>query len=320
MNILFDGNYLFHKTFSVFQTYYQGQDMREVLADKNNRQILLRKCVIDMCHTINRFQNIDRVTFVIDSSSWRYNYYADYKYSLTRVKDDFYQQFLECLNEFERFLRNKGFIVSRVHGAEGDDLLFSWAFFFGYCLEEKTVIITGDSDIRQLITDNVCLFNNNSKSLKFYCLESQEVYWNEYFPTDIQVIPTVPFEVLLYKVIMGDTSDNIPKLKSGFGEKGFAKFLESIKPYKEPKDVPMISMAQWIASRFSEFIKIPEEQLLEKIIFNLHMTWLNLSTYNETAITIPLLKRMIKDVSAQKSSFSYKGKYTLEDIYGMIIK
>lgn len=34
MNILFDGNYLFHKTFSVFSTYYKGKDMSEVLADK----------------------------------------------------------------------------------------------------------------------------------------------------------------------------------------------------------------------------------------------------------------------------------------------
>ena len=211
MNILFDGNYLFHKTFSVFSTYYKGKDMSEVLADKEKRQVLIRKCVIDMCFAIKRFEkDLKRVAFVIDSSSWRYNFYADYKYALTRVRDASYQGFLECLDEFENLLRKKGVIVSRVSGAEGDDLLYVWSLYFGYCLDEELVIITGDSDIRQIMNKNVALFNNNSKNLKLYCIPEKETYWNEYLDTDIQVIPTVPFEVLLYKVIIGDTSDNIP--------------------------------------------------------------------------------------------------------------
>ena len=79
MNILFDGNYLFHKTFSVFSTYYNGKDMSEVLADKEKRQVLIRKCIIDMCYTLKRFEkDLTRVVFVIDSHSWRYNFYADY--------------------------------------------------------------------------------------------------------------------------------------------------------------------------------------------------------------------------------------------------
>ena len=92
MNILFDGNYLFHKTFSIFSTYYKGQDMAVVLQDKEKRHVLLRTCIIDMCATLKRFEkDITRVAFVIDSSSWRYNFYADYKYSLTRVRDSSYE-------------------------------------------------------------------------------------------------------------------------------------------------------------------------------------------------------------------------------------
>ena len=101
MNILFDGNYLFHKTFSIFSTYYKGQDMAVVLQDKEKRQVLLRKCIIDMCATLKRFEkDITRVAFVIASSSWRYTFYADYKYSLTRVRDSSYEVFLSCLNDF----------------------------------------------------------------------------------------------------------------------------------------------------------------------------------------------------------------------------
>ena len=325
MNVLFDGNYLFHKTFSVFSTYYKGQDMAEVLADKEKRQVLLRKCIIDMCYALKRFEkDLTRVAFVIDSHSWRYNFYDDYKYALTRTYDSAHQGFIDCLYEFEALLRKKGIIVSRVQGAEGDDLIYVWSLYFGYCLDEPMVIITGDSDIRQIMNKNVALFNNNSKNLKLYCTPEKEVYWNEYMDADVQVVPTVPFEVLLYKVIIGDTSDNIPKIKTGMGPKGFEKFVEWMKPYTEPKDVDLITMARWIADKFAEYTHQTEDEVLGKILFNLQMTWLNLSVYNEmnyhSRSGKSLLERMLDDVNLQKDKYSYNKAYTLENFYGMPIK
>ena len=254
----------------------------------------------------------------------RYSLYDDYKYALTKVRDPFYKHFLTVLDMFESFLRKKGLIVSRVMGAEGDDLLYVWALYFGYCLDEELVIITGDSDIRQIMNKNVSLFNNNSKNLKMYCIPEKEVYWNEYLETDVQVIAAKPFEVLLYKVIIGDTSDNIPKLKTGFGPKAFDKFIEHITPYDEPKNIDLVPMAQWISSRFSDFVKMKEEDLLGQILFNLKMTWLNLSVYNNTDYQTKngksLLENMLDDVNNQKNNYSYNKKYTLEEFYGMTIK
>ena len=66
---------------------------------------------------------------------------------------------------FEGILRKKGLIVSRVMGAEGDDLLYIWSLYFGYCLDEELVIITGDSDIRQIMNKNVALFWGEQKEL-----------------------------------------------------------------------------------------------------------------------------------------------------------
>lgn len=324
MNILFDGNYLFHRNFSIFSTYYKGQDMSEVLSDPEKRQVLLRKCVIDLCFTVQRFKDVERVAFVIDSSSWRYFLHDDYKYALTRVRDDFYKQFLEVLDEFEKLLRKKGLIVSRVMGAEGDDLLYIWSIYFGYILEENLVIVTGDSDIRQMIDQKVSVFCNNSKNLRFYCTSENEVYWNEYFDTDIFVVPIVPFEVLLYKVIMGDKSDNVTKLKTGFGEKAFGKFLESIKPYKVPHGKGLVEMSQWIASRFCNFTKMDYEEVLGRVLFNLKITWLNISVYENTDYPTPngksLLENMLADVNRQKDNYSYNKVFTLEEFYGLIIK
>lgn len=324
MNILFDGNYLFWKSWSVVQTYYRGQDLEQVFSKNENRQVLIRKCVIDMCFCINKFHDVKRVAFVIDSSSWRYNFYKDYKYALTRVREPYYKYFLQAINEFEELLRSKGIIVSRVQGAEGDDLLYVWSVYFGYCLDEKLVIITGDSDIRQIITRNVSLFNNNSKNLKLYCAKENEVFWNEYLDTDVMVVPVNPFEVLLRKVIMGDGSDNIPKMRNRFGEKAFEKFLEWISKYEYPVNVDIVDMAQWIAIRFAEYLNVEQHDLFNGIYFNLQMTWLNLSVYNSNNYMSEngksLLENMLDDVAQQKDKYSYNKSYSLEEFYGMVIK
>lgn len=324
MNIIFDGNYAFHKCFSVFSQYYKEQDMSVVLTDPKNQQVLMRKCIIDMCYALSKFRDIKRVAFVIDSSSWRYSIYDDYKYALTRVRDPFYKHFLTCLDMFEALLRRRGIIVSRVNGAEGDDLLYVWSLYFGWILDEETVIITGDSDIRQIMNKNISLFNNNSKNLRLHCVPGKEDFWNSYLETDVQVVPTIPFEVLMYKVLMGDTSDNIPKVKKGIGEKGFQKFIEHITPYKEPKDVDMLTMGTWIASRFSSFTGMPYEEVLGKVLFNLRLTWLNLSVYNESDYITEngksLLENMLDDVNSNKNSYSYNKACTLEDFYGSLIK
>ena len=324
MNILFDGNYLFHKSFSVFSQYYKGQDMAEVLQKPENRQVLIRKCIIDMCFCINKFKEVKRVAFVIDSTSWRYNFYANYKYAMLKEKDESYKWFLVALDEFEALLRKRGIIVSRVKGAEGDDLLYVWSIYFGFCLDEKLVIITGDSDIRQIMTRNVSLFNNNSKRLPLYCVPENEVFWNEYMETDVMVQAVRPFEVLLYKVVMGDTSDNIPKLKRGFGNVAFQNFIKFLGVYQEPKDVDITEMARWIASRFAEFTKQQEHDVFGAVYNKLLMTWLNLAVYNSNNYFSEngksLLENMLDDVSARKDEYNYNKPYTLEQFYGMIIK
>lgn len=322
MNIIFDGNYLFHRNFSVFSTYYKDESIEDVLQDKEKQQVLLRKCVIDFCHTVRMFKNVKKVIFTIDSSSWRYNIYANYKYSLTKVRDDSYRYFLICLDLFQKLLVDRGIIVSRVNGAEGDDLLYIWSLVLGYLGDENNVIVTGDSDIRQLVSDRVSVMNSNAKRLMLYCLEERKEWLSKQLNEDVPISCLEPFDVVLYKVIMGDKSDNIPKLFRGFGDKAFQKFLDWLKPYKEPKNVDLVTMARWIADKVCEFTKKREDEVLGQILFNLKLTWLNLSVYDksdyQTYNSEELLENMIDEVNSKK--YSYKKDYTLEAFYGMLIK
>lgn len=333
LNILFDGNYLIHRCFSVWQTYYQdrkaspeenAERVGEALKDKQKRQVFLRKVIIDFCATVNRFSDFKRVAMVIDSHSWRYKFYSNYKYAETKFKEDYYSDFCSMIDEVESFFRKKGIIISRVNGAEGDDLLYIWSIYFTQVLEERLVIITGDSDIRQIISNDVSLFNNNSKILKFYCTEANEAYWNDYLDSDVLVESVKPFEILLYKVIMGDTSDNIPKLKKGFGNVAFNKFVDFITPYTIPESISVVDVSQWIARRFCDFVKnVKYEEVLGQILFNVKMTWLNLSVYNDVNITYSgknLLVSMLEDVELNKDCYNYNSEYSLENFYGLPIK
>lgn len=334
MNILFDGNFLYHKTFSIWSTYYlkrgmspkeQDEALIKALTDKESQQVFLRKIIIDMCATINRFQNVERVAFVIDSHSWRYKFHDDYKYALTRTRGEYYPYFIAMLGILEDFLRRKGFIVSRVMGAEGDDLLYLWSIYFTEVLEEDLIIVTGDSDIRQIMNHKIALFCNNSKNLKLFCTSDKEVYWNEQMDTDVMIEAVIPFNILLYKVIMGDTSDNIPKLKKGFGVVAFNNFITYISPYTIPESGTLVDTAQWICGKFCEYAKIDYTKTLGQVLFNLRMTWLNLAVYNDDNFLYEngksLLENMLDDINAQRDTYSYnKSEFTLESVYGLTIK
>lgn len=330
MNIIVDGNYVYHKAFSVFSTYHRGQDMGATLSEPDKQQVLIRKCITDMCAAIRRFTDVRRVVVVIDSHSWRYKLYNNYKYALTRVRESYYKQFLAVLDAFEALLRRKGVIVSRVSGAEGDDLIYMWSIYFDRCMGEQVVIITGDSDLRQVLTTNVALFNNDSRHRTLYCIPARQSFWSEYMlktgAGDGLVVAVNPFETLLYKVTMGDTSDNIPKVKRGFGPKAFERFLGSIHPdeYPDQNNIKFTDMTQWIALRFADFTNSDFEDLLPRVAFNLKMTWLSLATYDAVEslgeIDRSPVKDMTDDIAVQKDSYNYKGEYTLEHFYNMIIK
>ena len=154
------------------------------------------------------------------------------------------------------------------------------------------------------------------------------VRWNEYFDVDVLVDEVTPLEVVLYKVIIGDNSDNIPKLKKGFGDAAFKRFIVSITPYSVPENIDMVAMGELIADWFCKFIQVTslEEyaEYLGKILLNLQMTWLNLSIYNAQNFLYEngksLLENMLQDIADNCDTYSYNKEYSLEDIYGMMIK
>jgi DNA polymerase-1 len=96
-----------------------------------------------------------------------------------------------------------------VQNYEADDVLGSLAVWASKVKGLGVKIITGDRDLLQLVTPRVVV------SLPTQKLSDSE----DYFPEDVvRKLGVTPEQVVDYKALVGDTSDNIPGVK-GIGEK-----------------------------------------------------------------------------------------------------
>jgi len=169
INILVDGNYIFHKTFGVFAGY-GSVDPGKVLKNKSDQAMFIRKVATDLVASLRLLPTGGRLIFTSDSKSWRKEIeIEDGGYKSGRVKDENvdWTIFFELMQSFGSHLEKMGFIFSKVEGAEGDDLLLFWSRKF-ISLGESCIIISGDKDLHQLVKMSgpdawTCVWNNNSK-------------------------------------------------------------------------------------------------------------------------------------------------------------
>jgi 5'-3' exonuclease len=169
INILVDGNYIFHKTFGVFAGY-GSVDPGKVLKNKSDQAMFIRKVATDLTSSLRLLPGGGRLVFTSDSKSWRKDIeIEDGGYKSGRVKDENvdWSIFFDLMQSFGTHLEKMGFIFSKVEGAEGDDLLLFWSNKF-VSMGESCIIISGDKDLHQLVKMSgpdawTCVWNNNSK-------------------------------------------------------------------------------------------------------------------------------------------------------------
>jgi 5'-3' exonuclease len=307
-NVVFDGNYLLHKTFSVIRNYNpDAETVEELFKDTKLKGVFLRKMIIDACSALNKITvPIDQVVFVFDSTSWRYGFHPDYKHKLSKVKNDDFTQVFEIMEKLITKLINVGFVVSRVEAMEGDDLLFFWSKYFEN-LEQDAILVTGDGDMHQLVSEYISVFNNNSKNLNLYTSEPKELL----SISNVKLHVVDARYVVFKKILLGDSGDNVPSVKRGFGEKTFDKFYNQMASYIALDCIE--EMAHNLNHEFAKFLKT-EENFEDKIAFNIRLTYLDHIVYSD-----PMIESVIETIG--QMPYTYKEpKFTLEHIYGMMIK
>ncbi len=145
------------------------------------------------------------IAFDLRAPTFRHKMFDGYKANRKGMPEDLAVQ----LPYAKQAAAALGFTIIEKEGYEADDILGTLASAASNSSEDiRTLIMTGDRDSLQLITDdvNVLLATNND-----YVIFDRDVFFDKY---GVQ-----PEQFVDVKAIMGDSSDNIPGI-SGIGEKG----------------------------------------------------------------------------------------------------
>ncbi len=190
-----------------------------------------------------RVAQVAHVAFCWDSrQSLRKRIFSEYKSN--RVKKDIDPSLIKSLGQFyqlrEEILPRLGFI-NNFHkiGFEADDLIASLCKYPGPDKKETFIIMSGDQDLYQLLSDRISLYKLNKKRL--YDIES--------FISEYKISPD---KWGLVKAIAGCVTDTVPGVPS-IGEKRAIAYL------KEHNHNPKIDNpdAQAIIERNKKLVILP---------------------------------------------------------------
>ncbi|QJR44078.1 5'-3' exonuclease [Mycoplasma miroungirhinis] len=202
--IIIDGTYLVFKSY--YGTLYSKQKLETKTGIKTNAIVGFFNTVFKLIKDYHP----DQIFFCFDAKgkTFRHEEYLEYKQQRQKAPEDFYTQFL-IIKDLLPELNLQSF---EQIGFEADDIVAS----ITSKLKENTEIIiySADQDLNQLIDINVKILKpKNSKLI--------EVNNDNFF----EIYNFYPWQVVDYKSIVGDSSDNFKGIK-GIGPKTAIKLLE----------------------------------------------------------------------------------------------
>lgn len=170
-------------------------------------------------NTIRRFiesENLDKVVVFWDGQdniTQRKLLYPQYKENRKRPDEVVENSFNEQKERVRQYLEELFIRQVMVEQDEADDLI---AYYCQISPDEDKIIFSGDRDLTQLISDNVKVYLPDKK--KFY-KKGDKITLKE--------IDVPHFNIMTYKVIAGDKSDNIDGIYY-LGEKTIAKIFPEL--------------------------------------------------------------------------------------------
>lgn len=241
-------------------------------------------------HKLLQVKDYNFVYVMLDgekSGQLRYNFYQDYKanrdknYELSGSKSEYDKQIDAYVKKVLDYSRNKYKQQETVRGeteeesferqklilkqileelfirvceydeVEGDDLIAHYVK--NKKSNERVVIVSGDRDLTQLINDEVCVY---IPSLKKYISPKNH----------IQELGYTHENVLIKKILCGDSSDNIKGIK-GMGDKTFFSLFPDAKTKKYTLDDIFVETKKNIEERLKNKQKPLQvtENILNKV-------------------------------------------------------
>ena len=159
------------------------------------------------------------VAFDLDQPTFRHAMADDYKEGRPEAPEDF----REDMDNLQDLLQTMGFCVVTAPGYEADDVIGTLATL-GQGEGYRVKILSGDQDLFQLVDEErglVSVLYLSSVFAKGPGKSGAREFQAEQVKEKLDILPS---QVVDYKALCGDTSDNIPGVK-GIGAKTAAKLL-----------------------------------------------------------------------------------------------
>lgn len=238
INILIDFNYIGFSEYALFANYGKIKDPLKRERDQVAYIQSLTNRVFNLLYNIPKG---GKIVFCIDSRSWRKDLMEQYKENREdndgnkgSMDNETKKIFYSLLEEFGELLKGAGMIVSKVKGAEGDDLLFKWVKYFND-KGENCILISGDGDLTQVVqgplepwtvvwskrTKNNKLFTvsdwydnlveERANTIFEFNVTDENGSLNKLFSDTETTINTINVGYyLLHKILIGDDGDDVP--------------------------------------------------------------------------------------------------------------
>ncbi len=281
INVLIDGNYIFHKTFGVFGGY-GNKNPEDILGSENEQSMFIRKISTDLCASLRSIPTGGKLIFTADSRSWRKDVEIEGGgYKSNRIKDEEvdWTVFFNLLESFGNHLEKMGFVFSKVTGAEGDDLLYFWADYLN-TKGQNCIIVSGDKDMHQLARwkqENwTIVWNANSKNNVLSVPFGWQENWlhkksdpsifemgnimdpdrekMKEFVQKNDVLEINPRDFIFTKMLVGDKGDAVP----GIWEFVVNGKINRLTPKKAEAVLNSLQETKWKDTEFSELIEDQE--------------------------------------------------------------
>ena len=239
--LMIDFSHLAHRT--IHAANFKAQ--KEFLAPEELFAFWRHLIITSLFKEISK-KSYKKVVIAYDSAPyWRKLLYPEYKGKRKQQRKESsldYGAFMEVLNEFEESFRDcfKNFVHLKHESIEADDIIA--------CLVKELhtsiniTIVTGDGDYKQLLKyPNVTLYDPIKKK--------------EISPLNVE-------KELQLKVILGDTSDNIPAIKPKVGPKTAEKI------YNKGIEEYLVEEGRDIRKQYDLNKKLIDFEMIPKMIYD----------------------------------------------------
>lgn len=210
--LLVDSNALIHRAYHAYPQTLTTPDGEQINAVYGFFSIIIQ--------VLTKYMP-DVVFFAFDSKEKTFRHKLSTEYKATRKKTD--KELIEQFKVIKKVLTQINFNIIEKGGYEADDIIGTLARMKKLAGYEK-IIITGDNDLLQLINDEVKVFLSGSTFQKSVLYDAK---------TAEKKLGLAVDQLIEYKALRGDISDNIPGVK-GIGEVSAKKLLGK---YKNIEDI-----------------------------------------------------------------------------------